>query len=216
MLSAKGDWAVYSTDSHLIWCHYARATLIFKKKGEGREERQRLSYATKAPWGVWDFFLRARAMQRSGHVCDHDSPTPPRPLGHSSGPGVGKALVFDTIFSIFCLTAMADVWKHALCVFRKAGCAAESPPHRWPCVERRLLPHTLAHRGKMASVFGAKTHSLPVSGLEMSHEESSSASSPCVSRITSGCFVLLCFCFHLFTTLTRSIKEDNEWWNVTH
>lgn len=47
------QWDVQFTDSHLICCHYARATLVFKKKKKrGKTKRQRLAYAPKFPWGV--------------------------------------------------------------------------------------------------------------------------------------------------------------------
>lgn len=46
--------------------------------------------------------------------------TPQRCLPYSAtvqDQGLRSSLVFDTIFSIFCLTVMGNVWKHALCVF---------------------------------------------------------------------------------------------------
>lgn len=83
-----------------------------KRKGGQRERDLRMP---SNPLGA--SFWRSRAMQRSGRVCDRDSPTLSnltRPQLRTSG--LGSSLVFDTIFAIFCLTAVGDVWKLALCV----------------------------------------------------------------------------------------------------
>lgn len=134
------EWDVYFTDSHLIWCHYARATLIFKKKGEGRAERQRLAYATKPPWGIC-IFWRSRAMQRSGRV--YMTMTPQRRLPYSitvQDQRLGSSPSL-TRFSQFSARLWWETYESMLCAFRKLG-AWLNPPHRWPCVEWRLLPQT--------------------------------------------------------------------------
>lgn len=133
------DGDVYFTDSHLIWCHYARATLIFEKKREGRTERQRLSYATK-PLGASGFFWRSRAMQRPDRVCDHDSPTLPRLLGHSSRPEVGMLTRLWHDFLNFLLDCDGKRMKARSVRFQNAWCVVESPSQMALCQAKTAAP----------------------------------------------------------------------------
>lgn len=107
-------WDVYFTDSHLIWCHYARATLQEEK--ERGEQKDRDLHATKPPWGVWVFLaFQCDAMVRPRvwpWLLSAASPT--QTQFKTRGWEAPSSL---TIFSIFCLTVMGNVWKHALCDF---------------------------------------------------------------------------------------------------
>jgi len=133
---AKGD--VYFTDSHLIWCHYARTTLIFKKKGEGRTARQRLAYAIKPPGGVWVFlaFQSDAAMRPRIWPWLPDAASPTRPQFKSRG-WEAPGLWHD--FHNFLLDCGGKRMKARS--VRLAGLGAWlNPPHRWLCVKRPLPP----------------------------------------------------------------------------
>lgn len=86
-----------------------------------KRTRQRLSYATKPPWGVCVFLafqsyavIRPRVWPWLLNAASPNSAT-------VQDQRLGSSLVFDTIFSIFCLTVMGNVWKHGLCDFERPG-----------------------------------------------------------------------------------------------
>ncbi len=119
--------------------------------------------------------------------------------------------------------------------FRRLG-AWLNPPHRWLCVERRLLPQTPTDggcRGENGSgVFERRAfYSLPVSVLEMSHVRDSRR--PVLFHLSSASHVLslysgarmLCFCFHLLPSQHSPVfyscerghwkREQREGWRRT-
>ena len=149
------DGDVYFTDSHLIWCHYARATLIFEKKGEGGTERQRLSYATKAPWGVWDFlaFQSDAATRPRVWPWLPNAAAPTRPQFKTRGWDAHSSL---TRFSQFSAWLWWETYESTLCAFSKRLVRGWIPltdgfVSSEDCCPR--LPQMEDAGGKMATVF---------------------------------------------------------------
>lgn len=161
-----------------------------------KRTRQRLPYATKPPWGVcvflefqsyaafrprvWPWLLNA-ASPNSATVQDQR---------------LGSPLVFDTIFSIFCLTVMGNVWKHGLCDFERPGACwislTDGSVSSNDCCPR--LTQMEDAGGKMAVV--KSLYSRPVSGLE---RKTNSVSHTCVSVILRhgiSCLFMLFGCTH--------------------
>lgn len=120
----------------------------FKKKGERRTERQRLSYATKPPWGVSVFL----AFQRHAVIWPRVWPwllntaSHTRPQFKTRGWEAPSSL---TWFSQFSAWLWWETYESTLCAFSKGLVRGWVPPHRWLCVERRLLPQTPTDGGRM-------------------------------------------------------------------
>lgn len=128
--------------SSLILSHYAEAMLIFYENSEDRKTE------THIPPNL-----------PLGYLCSNQAAcltmTPRRCLPVSAtvqDQRLGRSLVFDTIFSIFCSTVTEDIWKHTLVRFWKALCVLNLP-HRWLCVECRVLFSQMdGARGEMAEM----------------------------------------------------------------
>lgn len=164
-----------------------------------KRTRQRLSYATKPPWGVCVFLafqsyavIRPRVWPWLLNAASPNSAT-------VQDQRLGSSLVFDTIFSIFCLTVMGNVWKHGLCDFERPGACwislTDGSVSSKDC--RPRLTQTEDAGGENGSGVWAKSlYSRPVSGLE---SLDNSVSRTCVSVILRhgiSCLWMLFGCTH--------------------
>lgn len=140
----KSEWDVYFTDSHLIWCHYARARLFSRRKERGEQRDFRMP---PNPLRASVLFWRSRAMQRSGRVYDHDSSTLPPLLGHSSRPEVGKLPCLWHYFLNFLLECDGKRMKARSMRFAKARCVVESPSQMALC--RATIAAPDSHRWRL-------------------------------------------------------------------
>lgn len=216
----KSEWDVYFTDSHLIWCHYARARLFSRRKERGEQRDFRMP---PNPLRASVLFWRSRAMQRSGRVYDHDSSTLPPLLGHSSRPEVGKLPCLWHYFLNFLLECDGKRMKARSMRFAKARCVVESPSQMALC--RATIAAPDSHRWRLQKekmAFEFEPNFL-ISGLEMSRQRVRSTSSvfnTCLSHfdIRPLMFVhfylgacMLCFCFHI-PTLTSLYSRVREHW----
>lgn len=145
----------------------------FKKKGERRTERQRLSYATKPPWGVSVFL----AFQRHAVIWPRVWPwllnaaSHTRPQFKTRGWEAPSSL---TWFSQFSAWLWWETYESTLCAFSKGLVRGWVPPSQMAlCRATTAAPDThrwRTHEGKMAAVFERKAFcSLTVSGLDISH-----------------------------------------------
>lgn len=144
----------------------------FREERRGKNRKTETFVCHQTPLGRLGFFgVPERCSDQTACV----TMTPQRCRAYSATvqeQRLGCSLVFDMIFSIFYLTVMGNVWKHALCVFKTLG-AWLNPPHRWLCVKRRLLPQTPTDGGRRREngngVWAKSLNWLPdSSGLELS------------------------------------------------
>lgn len=171
-----------------------------------KRTRQRLSYATKPPWGVCVFLafqsyavIRPRIWPWLLNAASPNSAT-------VQDQRLGSSLVFDTIFSIFCLTVMGNVWKHGLCDFERPGACwislTDGSVSSKDC--RPRLTQTEDAEGKMAVVFERRAFTL-VQSLDLKGRPSLFPAHVSVSfwdmaSHVCECYLgarMLCFCFHL-------------------
>lgn len=132
--------------SPLILSHYPKAILVLYEISKDRKDSD--SYTTKlCPWGIYAA-TRPRVWP---WLLDAASPV----SCHSSRPDVWEDRSTLTQFSQF----SAQLWRRTyesslLCDFEKASCVLNFP-HRWLCVERRLLLPQMEEAGGGNGISGA-------------------------------------------------------------
>lgn len=218
----KSEWDVYFTDSHLIWCHYARATLHFQeeRRGESRETETRVCHQT--PLGRLCFF---GVPERCSDQAACMTMTPRRCLPYSAtvqDQRFGKLPSSLTRFSQFSAWLWWETYESTLCAFSKARCVVESPSQMALCRAATAAPQMEDEEEKMAAVFERRDFRFLNLKCHM-WESQNKLFTTCVSVIlTIGHHVcslylgarMLCFCFHLLPTNTNQfvghVKEDIE------
>lgn len=127
---------VYFTISHLIWCK-SHAYLLEEKKG--RTEKQRLSCATKTPWGLCIFlvFQGCAAIRPRVWPWLLNSASPTQPQFKTRGWEACSSL---TQFSQFSAWLWWETYESMLCAILKGWVHVESPSQMALCQATTAAP----------------------------------------------------------------------------
>jgi len=150
----------------VIWsAAMMREPHLFSRRKRRGEQRHRYSRMPPNPLGASMFF---GVPEQYSDQASCMTMTPQCRLPYSTtvqDQSLGSSLFFDTIFPIFCLTVMGNIWKQALCIF-EGSTLTDGPVsscNRCP----RLPQMEDAEEEKMPAVF--EPRALTLDGPEMSY-----------------------------------------------